>query len=182
MAAVQALLLETGYEHLTIEAVAARAGVGKQTIYRWWSSKSDLVADAVLGGQIDGEVIALTDSGELRADLASWLVAFAEALADEPTASLVRALVAASVDQEDASLRLWDRIAGPQHQALVERLAAASRAGDLRTGVDLDAVADALIGAPLYLLLSRQPTSFDLRARGLLDVVLDGVLTSPTPH
>ena len=47
--AAAALFAESGYEHLTIEGIARRAGVGKQTIYRWWSSKGDVIAEAILG-------------------------------------------------------------------------------------------------------------------------------------
>ena len=46
MRAVDDLLLESGFASLTIEGVAARAGVGRQTIYRWWPSKIDLLFDA----------------------------------------------------------------------------------------------------------------------------------------
>ena len=46
--ATRDLLAEVGYERLTIGAIAAKAGVGKMTIYRWWSSKSVIVADAVI--------------------------------------------------------------------------------------------------------------------------------------
>ncbi len=46
--ATRELLLERGFDGLTIEAVAARAGVGKQTIYRWWPSRPALVADVML--------------------------------------------------------------------------------------------------------------------------------------
>src|ERR671919_617983 len=48
--ATQDLLVERGYRELTIEGVAARAGVGKQTIYRWWPSRAALVLEAYLAG------------------------------------------------------------------------------------------------------------------------------------
>ncbi len=50
VAATQELLVERGYRELTIEGVAARAGVGKQTIYRWWPSRAALVLEAYLAG------------------------------------------------------------------------------------------------------------------------------------
>src|ERR671914_2594511 len=50
VAATQELLVERGYRNLTIEGVAARAGVGKQTIYRWWPSRAALVLEAYLAG------------------------------------------------------------------------------------------------------------------------------------
>ncbi|MBA2740523.1 MAG: helix-turn-helix transcriptional regulator, partial [Actinobacteria bacterium] len=48
--ATQELLVERGHRELTIEGVAARAGVGKQTIYRWWGSRAELVLEAYLAG------------------------------------------------------------------------------------------------------------------------------------
>src|SRR5918992_5737744 len=51
VAATQELLVERGYPGVTIEGVAARAGVGKQTIYRWWPSRAALVLEAYLAGQ-----------------------------------------------------------------------------------------------------------------------------------
>ncbi len=50
--AAVALFAERGYDHLTIEGIARRAGVGKQTIYRWWSSKGDVIAEAILEGRV----------------------------------------------------------------------------------------------------------------------------------
>ncbi len=50
--ATAALLAERGYDHLTIEGIAAAAGVGKQTIYRWWSSKGAVIAECLLEGML----------------------------------------------------------------------------------------------------------------------------------
>src|SRR5690606_25306680 len=62
--AARTLVAETGYPKLTIEAVAARAGVGKQTIYRWWPSKGALLLDAVLAlSQTAEGDITLPDTG-----------------------------------------------------------------------------------------------------------------------
>lgn len=60
------LLAEEGYDRLTIEAVAARAGVGKPTVYRRWSSRADLVVDAV-GGL--STVVPTPDTGSVEGDL-----------------------------------------------------------------------------------------------------------------
>ena len=61
------LLAEEGFQGLSIEAVAARAGVGKTTIYRRWASKDELVIDAIRQVQID---IPVVDTGNFRNDLA----------------------------------------------------------------------------------------------------------------
>ena len=74
--ATQALLVEQGYPALTIEGVATRAGVGKQTIYRWWPSRAALALEAYLAGSDD--LRSPPESGstadEVRA-LLGWLVA-----------------------------------------------------------------------------------------------------------
>jgi AcrR family transcriptional regulator len=66
LAATRELLAEDGYRGLTVEAVAARAKVGKATIYRWWAGKETLVADALAGTYTVEEV---PDLGDSRAEL-----------------------------------------------------------------------------------------------------------------
>src|ERR1700710_2802836 len=71
VAATLAIFAEEGYAGVTIEGVAARAGVGKATVYRRWVSKEQLVVDAVkLGCHLTDH---LPDTGDVRADLASML-------------------------------------------------------------------------------------------------------------
>jgi len=169
------LLGEVGYERMTIEAVASRAGVGKQTVYRWWASKGGLVAEAVLTGHLPLRAPPLADTGDLRADLGAWLDELTAALSDDRTASLVRATAAAAADDEQAAAQLYDRFTGPAHQAVVARLAAAVVAGHVRPDADLAAAADALTGALLYRVLTRQDAVPPQRSHGLLGVVLSGL-------
>src|SRR5438874_11732549 len=70
-AAALAELKERGYASLTIEGIAARAGAGKQTIYRWWQSKADVVLDAML--ELAAARIKIPDTGNLQDDLRSFL-------------------------------------------------------------------------------------------------------------
>src|ERR1700760_2442025 len=70
LAAALDVLVETGYDGMTIDMVAARARAGKATLYRRWASKAELVVDAVRcmkGGAVDLE--HLPDTGSLRGDL-----------------------------------------------------------------------------------------------------------------
>ncbi len=72
LAAALDLVGEVGYAKLTIEGIAAAAGVGKQTIYRWWPSKGSLLFDAFLTLATDGQedqAAALPDTGDVMADL-----------------------------------------------------------------------------------------------------------------
>ena len=77
------LATELGYQKLTIESVAARAGVGKQTIYRWWPSKGAVLFDALLARTQDTDGAgALPDTGDLVADLKAVLRATVTEFAD----------------------------------------------------------------------------------------------------
>ena len=175
LAATCDLLLETGYDGLSIEGVAARAGVGKQTVYRWWPSKSALVAEAVLEGRlpISGDMPANT--GDLRGDLHTWLTRQFDALADPYVLSLIRAVTAAAADTDAAGVALYERFTGPAHEALVARLAAGTSAGQARSGADLDAAADAVAGTLLYVALTRRDPQPQQRIAGLLDILMRGV-------
>jgi AcrR family transcriptional regulator len=70
LAAVIELLGEAGYEAMTMDAVAARAHASKTTIYRRWPGKPELVRAAV-DSRITGQLLAVPDTGSLRADLLS---------------------------------------------------------------------------------------------------------------
>src|SRR5687768_12726238 len=92
--ATQELLVERGYRQLTIEAIAARAGVGKQTIYRWWPSKGAVVLEAFLVLSEGGpeQDMALPDTGDLKADLRVVMRATVAEFADPAFEKPIRAL------------------------------------------------------------------------------------------
>src|SRR5580658_4696398 len=90
---------EAGYAGLTIEGIAARAGVGKQTIYRWWPAKADVLLEA---GAAKADLrVPVTDHGSYRADLRAFLGASYAMGSDPQFAGLLRALMAeAQLDTE----------------------------------------------------------------------------------
>ena len=73
LSAVRDLLASVGYERLTIEAVAVRAGVGKQTVYRWWPAKSALVAEAALANYVGTPTTEKAPTGDLATDVRAWI-------------------------------------------------------------------------------------------------------------
>ncbi|CAM5684673.1 hypothetical protein SRIMM317S_03433 [Streptomyces rimosus subsp. rimosus] len=79
--AALALVGEVGYNKLTIEGIAARAGVGKQTIYRWWPSKAAVLLDAFTQ-DVEGYEAGMPDTGDLAADLKFVLLASVDEFAD----------------------------------------------------------------------------------------------------
>ncbi|RFA08120.1 hypothetical protein B7R54_01980 [Subtercola boreus] len=152
--AARDLLAEGSYESLTIQAIAERSGTGRQTIYRWWSTKALIVADLLLEGELDVPSTPVADTGSLSSDLTTWLEAIAAALTDPRQASLVRALVTAASDDPNEARLLYSMTTGPVHQSLVNRLATGKAAGQLRADVDETAIADALIGTVLFAALT----------------------------
>jgi AcrR family transcriptional regulator len=171
------LLLRDGYDRLSIERIAARAGVGKQTVYRWWPSKAAIVAEAVLDGYIPVGAVPLAATDDLRADLQNWVEAITSDTAAVERASLTIGLAAASAGDAESAQQLGNRLFDPERQTVVERLQTAVDAGRVRPDIDLTVVADALFGAILLRALTRQPAT-KAWARGVLDLILDGVLTA----
>ncbi|WP_077090550.1 TetR/AcrR family transcriptional regulator C-terminal ligand-binding domain-containing protein [Mycobacterium rhizamassiliense] len=169
-------LLTTGsYAELSMESVAARAGVGKKTLYRRWPSKAPLVADAVLEAYGGSGSFPVAETGDVRADLQRWLDEHAEFLAEPPNAALVRALVAASAARPADGADLYRQLSAPQLDGLMTRLRRAVADGELRADADLNAVADALIGTLLFDALTHPGDRTTRLFGGVLDALLDGV-------
>ncbi|MBW4719412.1 TetR/AcrR family transcriptional regulator [Saccharothrix obliqua] len=135
------LVESVGYAKLTIESVAARARVGKQTIYRWWSSKGALLFDALVELEASGRVVR--PWGELGDDLKAELRAAVDELARRRFDQVCRVLV------HEARTDLVALLLAPRRVVLEQRLAAARRDGDIRADVDVPAAAELLL-APVY--------------------------------
>jgi AcrR family transcriptional regulator len=174
LTAARTLLDDVGFERLTIEQLAASAGVGKQTIYRWWPSKAAVIADAVLSGVISLTPDTVPDTDDIAADLKHWLDSTVDHLGLPEGQALIRALVSAVAADPVAGTALWERVTGPGQDSLRERLESARRSGQIKRDADLLATVDALTSFTLFLVLSRQAITHE-RAHGLLRVVLGGI-------
>jgi TetR/AcrR family transcriptional regulator, regulator of autoinduction and epiphytic fitness len=144
--AVVTELADEGYGGFSIESVAARAGVGKSTIYRHWNRKPELIADALetlnVQPQIDGSATASEQVQQL-------LVHLAAAMADSPVAACVPALIEAA-ERDPAIGRRYRRYAAQRRQALRDAIAQGITAGEFPAHLDPDLVAQALAGAIVY--------------------------------
>ncbi|GAA2208336.1 TetR/AcrR family transcriptional regulator [Nonomuraea monospora] len=149
--AARELVSEVGYAKVSIEAIAARAGVGKQTIYRWWRSKGAVVFDAFLAlseAGADGDM-ALPDTGDLEADLKLVMRATAAEFADPAFEAPIRALNTEIINDPDLAAQYRERLAAPVDEAKKARLRSAQRAGQIAADADLDLALEILY-APLY--------------------------------
>lgn len=174
-----ALVGEVGYNKLTIEAIAARAGVGKQTIYRWWSSKAEVLLDAslALAGEAgaEGGWTGFPDTGDLAADLKAVLRATVDEFADARYEAPARALAAAGATDPELGARFTERLLEPQLALYEERLRAAREAGQLPAGTDLRLAVEMLVGPLTYRWLMRTAPLTHAFADALVDRVLSGV-------
>ncbi len=143
------LVGELGYARLTVEAIAARAGVGKQTIYRWWPSKGAVLLDALLARSGGADTpIALPDTGDLEADLVTVLRATAAEFANPEFSATLRALTIAVLEDRSLAERYAISVEEPTRRAKRDRLRSGQAAGQLPEAVDLELAID-LIWGPL---------------------------------
>jgi AcrR family transcriptional regulator len=173
LAATQSLLLERSYREVTIEGVAARAGVGKQTIYRWWPSKAALVLEAYLAG---AEAVPQPAPGrsareDVRA-LLGWLIAV---LAEPTGGHVVAGLVGDLQHDRDLAEGFHREVVPARREAMLAALERGQERGEIRADADLELAVDALHGAVFYrLLLSGEPLDEAFASR-LTDQAFDGL-------
>ncbi|NKY34204.1 TetR/AcrR family transcriptional regulator [Nocardia speluncae] len=164
------LATEVGYRGLSVEAIAGRAGVGKHTIYRRWSSIAELLLDAL-------SVVWVSDldyrtSGPVRADLREQFVRSSQALSTPPIGPVYRAVIAEA--QADPALRatLHERFLATVEQRTLDRITRAQREGQLVADVNLEFAAEVLCGTLYYrLLLTSRPVD-EKAIDGLLDMFM----------
>jgi AcrR family transcriptional regulator len=184
LAAAFELLQEIGYAKLSIEGIAARAGVGKQTIYRWWPSKGTLLLDAflILSEGTDGEPPTLPDTGDLEADLTAVLRATVEELNDPRLEPPMRALSTEIAHDADLAAAYAERLDGPLRDAKRQRLRSAQQSGQLAEDVDLDVAMDMIWGPVLNRWLYRSgPLTADY-TDSVVAIALDGLRHHGTQH
>jgi AcrR family transcriptional regulator len=135
------LLAEVGYSALTVEGVAARAGVGKATIYRRWPSKLPLVVEA-FGGL---PALVEADTGSLAGDLKEMLRGYLELFNQTPLATVLPAL-ASERAHDPALAELFNPVLRQRRAPLMNALERAQRRGEIAAGVDLELAADLIVG------------------------------------
>ncbi|MFD9463155.1 TetR/AcrR family transcriptional regulator [Streptomyces sp. NPDC060027] len=180
-AAALALVGEAGYPRTTIEGIAARAGVGKQTIYRWWSSKAEVLLDAFmdLGEQAaraaGQEPYEIPDTGDLAADLKLVLRATVDELLDPAFEVPSRALAAEGLVNERLGAEFVAKLLEPQLQLYVRRLRSAQAKGDVRRDIDPRIALELFVSPLAQRWLQRTaPISYDYTDT-LVDYALHGI-------
>ncbi|MFE2973679.1 TetR/AcrR family transcriptional regulator [Streptomyces sp. NPDC059258] len=196
--AALALVTEVGYRRTTIEGIAARAGVGKQTIYRWWPSKAAVLMDAFLdlAGRTAGDAGAedagagdaggsgagaqgIPDTGDLVADLKLVLRATVDELNDPALEAPTRALTAEGIVDAKLGAEFVHQLLDPQLALYVTRLRAAQEAGDVRADVDPRIALELLIGPLMHRWLLRTLPLTHAYADEIVDYAVGGLAPRP---
>lgn len=164
-----ALIREVGFDALAMDAIAARAGVGKATVYRRWKSKELLVVEAI--GRIV-RAVPDPDTGSTEADLMVLMNATLRMYADPATAALLSGLVASMARSEPIARAVRGGFVGMRREALRRVLRRAIGRGELRADTDLELALDLLSGPLLYRYLVSGQAVDEPLARGAVHAVL----------
>lgn len=170
--ATRELLLERGFDGLTIESVAARAGVGKQTIYRWWRSRPALVADVMLE-DADRILASMNHTDDVAADLVEWVGKLATTLTTDRGAAMLRILTVAGMEHEDTAVKLRAGFSKPLHDSVRMRLVA-----DDIDAATAESAADAIVGGVVYPILSGAQGYSPQRAELTTRLIVESLIQS----
>lgn len=163
------LLVERGFGGVTIEGIAARAGVAKQTIYRWWPSKVAVLLDTLLDDA--SRQLAVPDTGSAAGDARRYLRALARFLTEEPAGKVLLALLGEAQHDAATARTFRDRYLDPQREREREMLTRGITAGQLPEDLDVDAALDALCGPVLFRALTGTPVPDSFVDRLVTDVL-----------
>ncbi|WP_433608649.1 helix-turn-helix domain-containing protein [Prescottella agglutinans] len=166
LAATREMLLEVGWEQLSMRGIAARAGVSRAALSRRWASKAHLVLDSLLGATPDLEPFEGTD----RTGWIDWVITGSAQLFSRPDVrEALPGLLAALRDHEDLRTALWQGFSGPAAELFAAHGAAdgpASEQTRARDLLDAKAVLVLASGAALFSsLIAEGDDTPELRAR-----------------
>ena len=158
-----------------VDAIAARAGVSRTTVYKWWPSAAAVLLEGLLD-RTHGTLEA-PSSATTREALETFLSSLVVLVRDTPAGVLLRGLIAASVTDPAVGRALVDDWIAPRRAAIVNLLTEGELRGEVRPGLDPDVVVDALF-APIYyrLMLGHEPLTDSLPA-DLLAICWPGITT-----
>lgn len=173
--AAAALLVTQGPRQMTIEGVAARAGVSKATIYRWWESKGELALDALVA-ELVASMKNVPNTGSLRDDLRGYMRMVARTYGD-PIVGRTQAAIVGEMQSDPALRRAYrTHVTEPVRERSRQIFARAIARGEIPANADADLILDLLIGAVFMRILFDIGPLNQQVADSLVDVVLRGLI------
>jgi AcrR family transcriptional regulator len=169
--AARELLSEDGFSDLRLEHVAARAGVGKATIYRRWGSKEALAQELL--AELAGPHIAVAETGDTRTELLAAVTNPMRAVTDTPFGPVIRALLSQIAVNPTLGDPFRATVVQARRDEIARVIARGIARGDLRADAD-QAIATELLVGPVYFRLMFGGDLDEAFAKRIVDAVLTG--------
>ncbi|MFL5997263.1 MAG: TetR/AcrR family transcriptional regulator [Streptomyces sp.] len=163
------LLVEHGFGALTVEAIARRAGVAKQTIYRWWPSKVEILLDTLIEDS-DKRLPVPTETPTAER-IRGYLRDFARFLTGDPAGKVLLALIAEAQHDPETARSFRKRYFDPRRAQERDMIARGIEAGEISPRLGPDATVDALLGPIVYSALTGASVP-----DGLVDALVEDLL------
>ncbi|MDH6244316.1 TetR/AcrR family transcriptional regulator [Mycobacterium sp. OTB74] len=171
--AALAAVTELGYDRITMDDLAARAGVGKAAIYRRWSSKGEVVAQAIAHWRQSRGPTSPPDTGSLRSDLDALVSAVQDYSEQEiDTIRVVIGVATAAMRDPALATALDDLVLSVPRQIMLAVLERAVDRGEISADRDLSLLPDTVLGLNVLRMLSGRPIDRSFVRQVLDDVVL----------
>lgn len=176
------LLAAEGFEAMSIEAIAARAGVGKKTIYRWWTSKEALVIDAIKNVQQTKNPVMVT--GSLRDDLIALFNNTHQVWSSPDAKSLLLELARLMTTHPEIFQAYYDQIFASRLQQATQMVQSAQVRGEIRQDLDAAEILTLFAGPIWYYLFfgENHISSAPGRPERLIDAILQGIAGQKKPE
>jgi AcrR family transcriptional regulator len=166
------LLAEVGFEAMSIEAISARAGVGKTTIYRRYTSKEELIADAI---ETIREEIVLPDLGTLQGDIDALIENAAQIVLTPIGRQTVATIVSSAASNPQFARIYWVKYLEPRRADFAIVLARAQARNEISPDVDSDLIFDLMSGIMLYGLIFQLTSDWTSYIRSALDLLFKNI-------
>jgi AcrR family transcriptional regulator len=172
------LLMDPTRTPITVDAIASHAGVGKQTIYRWWPSKSAIMIEALTESARDH--VRDIDCGDLRGDLEHFIASTFRVVNSRPVAQGLRAMMAEALYDPPAAEVLREYTA-QRRAALLMILQRAAARGEFPDGPDMALAVEQAFGFLWYRLLIGHAPLTRKAALSIADALLRQLAATPLP-
>jgi AcrR family transcriptional regulator len=174
------LLAEVGYDRMSIEAIATRAGVGKPTIYRRYKSKAELVAEAIESRR---EEYVIPDTGSLWGDIDALINSAATITFNPLGRQTVAMMIGSATSNPEFAQVYWTKYLQPRRQAFAVVFERAKARNEVPAEFDTNLVFDVISGLMLYALVFQEATeSWESYIRRTINLLLQGASVNQMPN
>jgi AcrR family transcriptional regulator len=176
LSAAGELMLEGGLAKTTMEAIAARAGVSKRTLYKYWPSRGAVALEGFMrSAATSWDLPETPPDGTATEQLEALVLAAAVLFTRTPAGPLLRSLVADAQSQEEIATALRDQWLRPRRVIAADLIRQGMASGEFRAGLDVELVLDLLFGPVYYrLILGHEPLDAAF-ARGTVRYLVEGL-------